>query len=172
MLCSIYKWEISRAMDSGKPLSGQAKRHLRRCSACREFARLGKDLGRRLTEDAAVLLENHDVSLGEKVLSSLDGRVESPPLPKRGLLKPVLLAAGLLAAVSVSIIWLVTPRSEKMPQLDSLLKFGAPGVYLEKAMQKAESPYQEEVQELKKALKTTVDVIEASFNIGLGGQTQ
>jgi hypothetical protein len=172
MLCSIYKWEISRAMDSGKPLSGKAKRHLRRCSACRQFARLSKELGRRLTEEAAVLLENHNASLGEKVLSSLDGRVESPAFPRRGLLKPVLAAAGLLVTVSVSIIWLVTPRSEKMPQLDSLLKFDAAAAYLEKAMQKAESPYEAEIQELKKALRSSAEVLEASFSIGLGGKTQ
>ena len=172
MLCSIYKLEISRALDSGKPLSGLAKRHLRRCSPCREFARFGRELEQRLTHDAATLLENHHVSLGEKVLLSLDGRTESPSVPKRILWKPVLAAAGLLAVVSASLIWLVTARSHQMPSLESLLKYDAPGVYLEKAAQKAESPYETEIQELKKALGTAAGIIEASLNIGLGGQTK
>lgn len=172
MLCSIYKWEISRALDSGKPLSGRAKRHLCRCAACREFTRLGRELERRLTEDAATLLEDHGISLGEKVLSSIGRRVESPSFPKRGLSKPVLVAAALLAVISASLIWLVRPRSEKMPSLELLLKYDPPGVYLEKAVQKAESPYETEIQELKKALESSAEVLEASFSIGLGGQTE
>ncbi len=176
MLCSIYKWKISRALDSGKPLSGLAERHLRRCSACREFARVGRELEQRLTQDAATLLENNRISLGEKVLSSLDRRVESPSVSKRILGKPVWVAAAvsalvLVAAIVATRISFVTPRSEKIPALESILKYNPPGVYLKKAAQKAESPYQMEIQELKKALGTAAGVIEASLDIGLGGQT-
>jgi len=177
MLCSIYKLEISRALDSGKPLSGLAKRHLRRCSPCREFARFGRELEQRLTHDAATLLENHHVSLGERALSSLGRRTELPSIPRRILGKPVWVAAAVSAIFLVAIvlatrILFVTPRSDQTPSLESLLKYEAPRVYLEKAAQKAESPYETEIQELKKALGTAAGIIEASLNIGLGGQTK
>ena len=55
MLCFIYKWNISRALDTGKPLSRLTKRHLAGCESCREFSRLGEEMGRRLTDDAASL---------------------------------------------------------------------------------------------------------------------
>jgi hypothetical protein len=51
MLCFIHKWNISRAFDSGKPLARLTKGHLVRCETCREFSRLGEEMGRRLTED-------------------------------------------------------------------------------------------------------------------------
>jgi hypothetical protein len=168
MLCPIYKWMISRAMDSGKPISGMVARHVRGCSSCREFARLSEELERRLTKDAAVLLESADIAPGEKMRSLLGTRPDSSSRARHSRLRPVFAAAASLAVVSVSIIWLTTSRPNKMPPLGSFFKFEAPGVYLDRALQKAQSPYQQEILELKQALKSTNGVLEACFDIGLG----
>jgi len=164
-------------MDSGKPLSGRAERHLRRCTACREFAWIGTELERRLRQDGAVLLGKDRGCLGEKVLLSLDRRVKLPSVPRRILRKPVWTAAGIAAIVLAAVVlarhvWFVTPHTEKMPSLVSLLKYDVPGVYLKKAAEKAESPYQQEIRKLKKALGAAANVIEASFNIGLGEKSK
>jgi hypothetical protein len=171
MLCSIYKQKISRAMDSGKSLSGLAKRHLRRCESCRKFVRISEELGQRLTEDAAALLQGADASPGERVMISLGTRAKSPSLPKCRRLRPVLAAAASVTVVSVSVVWLITFRPNKMPPLDTVFEFGTPGTYLEKAWQKAESPYAAEIRELKQAFKSKADAIQACLDVNLGEKT-
>jgi hypothetical protein len=172
MLCFIHKWKISRAFDSDKPLARRTKRHLAGCETCREFSRLGEEMGRRLTDDAASLLGDARPGLGDKVRRAIQepGLASGPSLlpPKRLWLRPVLAAALTLVVIGVSLIWMVRSRPTGMPQLDPLLKLKAPRAYLQIALQRAESPYQQEIQELKKTLKSTADYLAARFDIGLG----
>jgi len=176
MLCFIHKWKISRAFDSGKPLARRTKRHLAGCETCREFSRLGEEMGRRLTDDAASLLRDARPGLGEKVRRAIGepGLASGPSVlpPKRFRLSPVLAAAVALAVVGVSLIWMLRARPARMPQLDPLFKLDGPRAFLESALQKAESPYQQEIQELKKTLKSTADYLAARFDIGLGGNAE
>ena len=69
MLCFIHKWNLSRAFDSGKPLARLTMRHLVRCETCREFSRLGEELGRRLTDDTALLTSGTRPGLEDRVAS-------------------------------------------------------------------------------------------------------
>ena len=170
MLCFIYKWNISRAFDSGKPLGRLTNRHLAGCETCREFSRLGEEMGRRLTEGAASLTRDVRPGLGERVRRALEGPGKAPSFsrPKRLQLRPVLAAAFAIAIVGVSIIWMVRSRPSRMPQLDPLFRLKTQRAYLMSALQKAESPYQQEILELKKTLKSTADYLAARFDIGLG----
>jgi len=172
MKCSIHRWNISRALDSGEPLGRLTKLHLVHCEACREFSRLGEEMGRRLTDDAASLLGDTKPELSDRVRQAMDalGPASSPYVsrPKRLRLRPVLAATAALAVVGVSLIWMVSSQSAKMPQLDPSLKLESPRAYLESALQRAESPYQKEILELKKTLKSTADYLVARFDIGLG----
>jgi hypothetical protein len=187
MLCSIYKWQISRALDSGKPLTALVRRHLRRCASCREFYGVGEEMGVRMRQDAAALLGSADPSLTEKVLSSLgvDGRVESgvqsaapslqPELKSKWWgMRPVLTAAASLTIIAISLVWVLSSRRAGMPGLglDAALGLDAPGVYLEKALQKAESPYAAEIQGLKQTLKSKADAIQACLDLKLGEPTK
>jgi hypothetical protein len=176
MLCSIYKWQISRALDSRKPPSGLVKRHLRRCASCSEFFRLGEETGGRLAEDAAALLRAADPSLGKRVLSSLDvgERVKSPAPspPKSWGWRPVIAAAASLTLVSISLVLVLTSHHAKMPALDPAFGIEAPGVYLEKAIEKAGSPYAAEIQGLKQTLKSKADAIQACLDVNLGEKTK
>lgn len=176
MLCFIHKWNISRAFDLGKPLSRLTKRHLVGCETCREFYRLGEEMGRRLTDDATSLLSDARPGLKERVRRV----VRKPALasipyasqPRRLWMRPVLAAAITLAVVGVGLIWMARSRPAGMPQLDSLLKLEAPRAYLESALQRAESPYQEEILKLKKTLKSTAEYLAARFDTGLGGDKE
>lgn len=176
MLCFIHRWNISRAFDSGKPLARQTKRHLAGCETCREFSRFGEEMGRRLTDDAASLLRDARPGLGEKVRRAIGepGLASAPSLlrPKRFRLSPALAAAFTLAVVGVSLIWMVRSRPTGMPRLDPLFKLESPRAYLQSALQRAESPYQQEILELKKTLKSTADYLAARFDIGLGGNAE
>jgi len=173
MLCFIHKWNISRAFDSGKPLARLTMRHLVRCETCREFSRLGEELGRRLTDDAALLTSGTRPGLEDRVRRAIDtpGLASTTYVsqPKRLRLRPVLAAAVAVAVVGVSLIWMVRSRPARMPQLDPLFRLETQRAYLVSALQRAESPYQEEILELKKTLKSTADYLAARFDIGLGG---
>jgi hypothetical protein len=172
MWCSIHKWKISQALDSGKPLAGLTKRHLRGCVSCREFAESCEKMGRQLSEDVAVLIGGADASLGDRVRSALGERIRAevpaPSRPNIARWRPILAAAVSLVVVGVSVIWLVTTRPRQMPRLDPLFGFESPQVYLQNALQKAESPYQEEIAELEKAFKSTADFLRARLDISLG----
>jgi hypothetical protein len=172
MLCTFYKWKISRAFDSGKPLSAAVKSHAGRCGSCHEFLRLSEKLQQRLTEDAASLFASGvPEDIGKRVLSSLPPEApgRSPDLQKlrRLRLRPVLVAAGALLIISIGTFWIVTSRSNKMPSLDSLFAFDSPRAELQKALLKAESPYEKEIQELRRALSSAAAYLQARFDIGL-----
>jgi hypothetical protein len=59
-----------------------------------------------------------------------------------------------------------------MPELGPLFSLGAPGTYLQSALQRAESPYRQEITELKKTLASTADYLAARFETRLGENNQ
>lgn len=177
MKCSIHRWKISRALDCGNPLDSLTKHHVAHCEACREFLRLSEEMGRRLACDAAALLKNEKAGLNRRVEQTLDEprRAASIPVfsrPKLLRLRPMLAAAAMLAVVGGSFIWLARSRPSGMPQLDPILQVETGRANLVNALQRAESPYQEEISELKKTLKSTADYLTARFNTSLGGNSQ
>ena len=176
MKCSIHRWNISRALDSGEPLDSLTKHHLVHCEACREFLRVGEEMGRRLADDADSLLRDERPTLNDRVQRALDepGRAATPPRsrPKLLRLRPVLAAAALLVVVGLSIIWVARSRPAGMPQLHPLLHLEAGRANLVSALQRAESPYQKEISELRKTLKSTADYLAARFDTSLGENNQ
>jgi predicted anti-sigma-YlaC factor YlaD len=177
MLCFIHKWTISRKLDTGKPVSPLTQRHLGHCEACREFQRLGDETARRLEADAATFLKEARPALNDRVRRALNdpGRPDTAPSISRvtGLqLKPVLAAVALLAVLGVSLIWMVGSRPTGMPQLGPLLQLETGRANLVSALQRAESPYQQEILELKKTLQSTADYLAARFDTSLGKNSQ
>jgi hypothetical protein len=172
MLCFLYKWNISRALDTGKPLSRLTKRHLDGCESCRGFSRLSREMERRLTEEAASFLGDPTPEIGEKVRQSIAGLGPVPSAhrtrPRFLSLRPALAAALLLVAVGVSIIWIARPQPAGMPRIDPLLDLKTGRADLLSAMEKAESPYQKEIQGLKRTLQSTAGYLAARFDINLG----
>jgi hypothetical protein len=175
MWCFIHKWNISRAIDSGRPPAGLTRRHLEKCASCREFFRISGDLEKRLASDAVSLTGSADAALARRMMPSATAGtpVESlTPAPSRlrfFRLRPVWAAAASLAVVAgISLLWTVTQRSAKMPPLDPLFNLDAPRAYLENALQKADSPYQKEIQELKQAIESTADYLVSRLDVNLG----
>jgi hypothetical protein len=177
MLCFIHKWAISRKLDTGKPLSRLTQRHLGHCETCRIFERLGEETARRLEGDAVMLLKAAKPSLNERLRRALNesGRPASAPSlsgVRRPQLKPVLAAAVLLAVVGVSLIWTVRSRPAGMPRLASLFQVETGRADLVSTLRKAESPYQQEIRELKKTLQSTADYLASRFDTSLGEASQ
>lgn len=175
MWCFIHKRNISRAIDTGKPPAGLTRRHLEKCSSCREFSRDTRDLEKRLAADAAALTARSDASLAGRVISTVAAAGHSgslspaPNRPTEFRLRPAWAAAASLAVVvGISLIWMVSAPPSKMPPLEPLFNLEGSQTYLESALQKAESPYQEEILELRQTVERTADYLLSRLDVNLG----
>ena len=179
MFCNVYKWMISQAADSEKPVSGFVKKHARRCDSCREFARLCESLKPKFAQDKLALLENADGTLDKKILSALsEERVSASErhrasrkfMARRPALVPSLAAAFLVLAISLSILFIVIPYSKKTDSFgrpSELVSAAAPEVLLAKV----ESPLEKEYRELKKTFNSTAEYLRSVLDFHIGEET-
>ena len=173
MFCSIYKWKISQAMDSGKPTSGTVQRHMNKCDSCREYAELCTSLKPKFTQDKQAILEDFDESLNKKIMMAIPARAELGTEPRRRNLAliPSLAAAITVLVISVSIIFLSLPRSKQTPPLgpiSTLISAASP----ENVLLKVESPLENEYVELKRAFESTSKFLISSFDFRIGQQAK
>ncbi len=175
MWCFIHKRNISRAIETSRPPEGSTRRHLESCASCHEFDRLSRSLEKRLAADAAALLDSADASLAGRVISKVAAAHPAgsiSPVPSRPSVfrsRPVWAAAASLAViVGIGFIWMVSTPPAKMPRLDPLLKLDGPRAFLETTLQKAESPYEDEIRGLKQAVTSTADYLLSRLDVGLG----
>ena len=182
MFCSIYKWKISQAIDSGKPTSGAVQKHMNKCDSCQEYAELCTSLKPMFTQDKQSILENIDETLNKKIMSSIP---ELPELDsesgrkfsrqnfpfRRPVLIPSLAAAFTVLVISISIIFLALPRSKQGPslgQISTLVSAASP----EDILSKLESPLEKEYAELKRTLESTSKFLISSFDFRIGQQAK
>ncbi len=176
MFCSIYKWLISQAGDSEKPISGFVKNHTHKCDSCREFAQLCESLKPKLAQDKHVLLEKIDGELNKRILSAISREKASQSSRQRtpgrfSLRNPSfaasVAAASLVLVISFSIIFIVIPQSKKelsFVRPSELVNAASPELLLVKA----ESPLAKEYQELKKTFNSTKEYLRAALDFRIG----
>jgi hypothetical protein len=182
MFCSIYKWKISQAMDSGKPTSSKVQRHMTKCDSCREYAELCTSLKPKFTQDKQAILEEFDESLNKKIMSGIPEHIDPGSEPSRRIharkfsfrrpaLIPSLAAALTVLVISISIIFLTLPRAKQRPtlgQISTLFSAASP----EDVLSKVESPLEKEYAELKRTFESTSKYLISSFDFRLGQQAK
>lgn len=180
MFCSVYKWLISQAADSGKPISGFVKKHTHRCDTCRDFARLCESLKPKLAQDRQILLENTGGALHRKIMAALKKESASPSgrqaisrrfLARKPALVPLLAAAFLFLVLSISLIIIMGPRA------GDRTSFGNPSELVSAAspkalLVKAESPLEKEYVELKKTFNSTTQYLRSLLDFHIGEQVE
>ena len=178
MFCFIYKWIISWVLDSGKELPGAAKRHIDRCSGCREFARVSGSLAARLTQDAPGFLQkSHDTNewLNIKISSALDTKTPTHSTRRHRfnfMPKPALAAALVLVAVATAVIFLVSPFTAPAPVRPSINDFSKPitvKIPL-KVIQQVESPIESEMRSLGKSINSAAKFLVSCLDVKIGQQ--
>ena len=173
MFCPLYKWHISQALDSGKPIAGLVKRHIRRCASCREFAHFCESLRQRLDHDKLDLIKSFNKRVDEKIIASLDKKPEPRTVPHRkAILVPVVTATLLIMAVALGIILLKTPQSNEIRPLTRLPAFNIPEAPLESVLAKIESPMDEEINNLKQTVKSTGEYLISCLDFNIGEETE
>jgi len=169
MFCSIYKWLISQALDSGKPAKSLIRRHLRRCASCREFALFSESLDERSAQDIREILKGYDEALDKKIFLKLS---KSPEQKESRSRKPVLIpavaAASAVLVITISIIWLTAPKSSQPNLLKSIYEIDINQTSLEKRIVNIESPLEEEIKGLRETLNSTAKFLVSCLEQGIG----
>jgi hypothetical protein len=173
MFCSIYKWKISQAMDSGKTTSGNVQRHMNKCDSCREYAELCTSLKPKFNLDKQVILEEFDESLNKKIMSTIPEKPGSGSAPGRRApaLIPSLAIALTVSVISIGIIFMAFPRSKQVPSLGQISTLVS-AAYPEDFLSKVESPLEKEYTELKRTLESTSKFLISSFDFRIGQQAK
>ena len=182
MFCSVYKWKISKAMDSGKTISSAVHNHMQRCDSCREYAEICTSLKPVFAKDKQFILENFDKGLNERIMSAVPEVLESGtesgrkafrqkfPL-RRPALIPSLAAALAVLVISASVIFLALPRAKQAPSLGQISTLIS-AASAEDMISKVESPLEVEYSELKRAFESTGKYLIQSFEFQLGQQAK
>ncbi len=114
MFCWLYRLRISNALDSAGGLSAAARRHIRRCTTCREFHQSCLSLGEGLRREAPILNGQLSTRLGKGVMAAVsDHGAETYKLPANW--RPVIAAASIAVAVLVGAMFLAPRQTEPPP---------------------------------------------------------
>lgn len=169
MFCSIYKWLISQALDSGKPLSKSLSRHLNRCTSCREFVNLHRSLEEMNIKDLPCLPEERERAIAAKIISALNRSPEEEKAPtRRAVLLPVFVSALVLVAIATSIYFLAVPRSGPGYLLDSFAEIDGTISSFEDRLERMGFPLEAEYADLKQTMKSTTEFFASYLDIKIG----
>jgi hypothetical protein len=176
MLCTLSRWLISRAEDTGKALPRFAGRHVRRCPACGEFARTAATLSSRLRSERSSWLAGVPDFAVDRGPDATPGPAAKAGArePRRSWLSlrplPVAAAATFIVAGALLLFQVVlkepAPTAEERAAAMAALKTitSAPQG-LQGFLGAAESPLARERRVLEKSVSSAVEYLQARLNI-------
>ena len=132
MFCWLYRLRISNALDSAGGPSTGTRRHIRRCTTCREFHRSCLSLGEGLRREVPIQNDQLSMRLGKRVMAAVsDQSAETYKLPANW--RPVVAAASIAVAVLVGALFLAPPQTEppapgpgRVTEIPSLTRYEIP----------------------------------------------
>jgi hypothetical protein len=173
MFCSIYKWFISQAKDSRKPLPASVNRHIQHCASCREFVNLHDSLMESTVKDLPCLPEEKERVLAAKIISAIDRNVE----PRKARVRmpafiPVVISSLVLVVVAVGIYFLTAPRPSSTHLLESLSEIDNTISSFEERLDKISSPLDTEYSDLKQTMRSTSQFFASYLDVKIGHGTE
>lgn len=136
MFCTMYRWLISRSMDSPEGLGRRTARHVEHCETCRSYRDSCVSLGDRLAGAAEALSGAVSEILHAKILLRCGIGAAAAPLPAKhvprrgaGRLKLVLAITAAAAAILIgAALWQALPTTtEKIVDNDPPTPHVPPG---------------------------------------------
>jgi hypothetical protein len=180
MLCTLSRWMVSRAEDTGKKLPKFAERHVRRCAVCGEYARSSASLSSRLKAERSAWLDKvSDFPSG--VESSREPLTQGPgtlaaaaPARRRPwlALHPLPVAAAALVIVAGALVLFQIVLKEPAPTAEERAAAIAAIKTLSSAPQGlqgviggAESSLDQERRSLERSVSSAFEYLQARLNI-------
>ena len=169
MFCTIYKWFVSQAKDSKKPLPASINRHIQRCASCRAFLDLHESLMETSVKDLPCIDDEKQSALAANIFAALDGHAEPKKLPaKRISLIPVSVSVFVLLAVAAGIYFLTTPRPNSTYLLSSLSVIDNTISSFEERLDTINSPLDAEYADLKQTMKSATEFFASYLDVKIG----
>lgn len=169
MFCTIYKWFVSQAKDSQKPLPASVNRHIQRCASCRSFLDLHESLMETSVKDLPCIDDEKQSALTANILAALDTHAEPKKLPARRIsLIPVSVSVFVLLAVAAGIYFLTIPRPNSTYLLNSLSAIDNTISSFEERVDTINSPLDAEYAGLKQTMKSTTEFFASYLDIKIG----
>lgn len=180
MLCMLSRWMVSRAEDTGKKLPRFAERHVKRCGACREFARSSASLSTGLRAERAAFLDGVP-EFSVRALSPSEALATEPRNVLRAdrrsgrrrlLLRPLPAAAAvLIIVVGAFVVFRIGRHEPELSAQDRAAAMaaiksvsGAPGE-LRGVVSEAESSLDKERQILEESIASAAEYLQVRLNI-------
>ncbi|MBN2064919.1 MAG: hypothetical protein JW745_08960 [Sedimentisphaerales bacterium] len=121
MLCLIFKYKISKAVNKGFELDSKTLRHISACRSCHDHYNKLVKLGSALSQMPGIGLDNYDFNLlNQKIYHRLD-KTNTPislPARNRSLFSDnYALAATILLATSLAIVFLASDTNNQTPYI-------------------------------------------------------
>jgi len=169
MKCRIIKRLVSSAGDRRRDLPRPVRRHLERCSSCREFARFSLTLSQTAAHDARTYLERIPAPETTGLLDRWPDRSASVPsaLPSfRRFWIPVSAGAAALILGALLVFQPVPLFREKASpaEVAEFKKIAFSGGVLVNAAVETPSPLDQEYENLKKAVDSAVQTLVVSLD--------
>jgi predicted anti-sigma-YlaC factor YlaD len=169
MFCSIYKWLISQAKDSRKPLPASVSRHIQHCASCREFVNLHNSLRESTVKDLPCLPEEKERVLATKIISALERNAEPRKARvRRPVLIPVVVSSLVLVVVAVGIYILTLPQLNSTHLLNSLSEIDHTISTFEERLENINSPLDAEYADLKQTVRSTTEFFASYLDVKIG----
>jgi len=162
MRCGLVKWQVSRAADTGKPLSRFARRHMARCQDCRNFERLSHSLNG--LAEIPMLLQS-DESYKHRILDVIHRAPQEVAVAKPSFLvrwRPAFVGASLAFVLALGVLWIAGPFRATGSTLGGFKDMDISPI--KKIFSEVESPYKEEFEEINKGLDSVASSIKSFFN--------
>lgn len=162
MLCSLYRWYVSRSIDLGKSIPAFLSRHGLRCQACREFSGFCRTLEPRAAHDFKNLLAESSPTSSQ--IFSLHVNKKPAQNGNKFFRAPLLSAAAAVLVIFISLVWLTffSVEQKEFPGIN------LSSLSLEKAAMNLDDPYENEYLELKRTMKSTAEYLAACLDVRFG----
>lgn len=168
MLCTLSRWRISRAFDTDSPLPRSVENHLHGCPRCREHHDVTLYLKNQGRQDAHRLGNRKTQALAEQVLRRWNAARPERSSRRTFPLVPVSAAAAGLAAAALIMALLLPSPTGGLTGLNPLSEWDSVNSTLSTALEKADSPYLTEYENLKSSVDAAAHFLRRVMDVRIG----
>ena len=162
MWCGIVKWWVSRSLDTHKPLPFLARKHLLHCADCRQFETFGRTLEESVLTPEQLKTEE---PFRRRILAGLDAGTDQGQVEKTFRIlkwKPATAGALFGTLLLLGFIWIAGPFRSTSSALGGFKEVDISS--FKKMISAVESPYEEEISELKQGIEAVGANIKSFFD--------
>jgi hypothetical protein len=159
---------MSQAFDTDSPLPRSTANHLRGCPRCREHRDVAVYLKKQGGQDSGLLAGEETRALKERILDEWPVSQLEQPSRRTFPWLPVSAAAAGLAAVALTVLLVIPSPRSGLADLNPLSEWDAVNSTLSTALDKVDSPYLREFENLKSSVNAAAAFFQNVMDVRIG----